>query len=94
MAEQDGRGTRLADLRWQRRHGWFLRYVVVSMTWALWRRKRSIDESVTVAARVGKDVAKLVNEARASATTVRRLTWAILALTAVNAGFVIYSALR
>ncbi len=94
MAEHLKSGTRLADFRWQRRHTWLVRYAAVLLLWVLWRRKKTVDESVGVAARVGKQVAELANEARAGARTVRRLTWAIVALAAVSTGFVMYSALR
>ena len=56
--------------------------------------RRSRRNSTAAAEELGKTAAQVVIEARHGAQVLRRLTYAIVLLTLINTGFVVYSALR
>jgi hypothetical protein len=61
----------------------------------VWRGLRRNRRKTTKAAeKLGETVGKVVIEAQNGSRVLRRLTYAIVLLTLINTGFVIYSALK
>lgn len=86
---------RLADLRVSKLAVAVVRYVYPPMlAWALIKRHRSERIAAREVEKLGSSVAQVVIQAQVGAQTLRRLTYAIVLLTAVNTGFVVYSALK
>lgn len=56
--------------------------------------RRNRRKATAAAKELGQTVAQVVIEAQQGAQVLRRLTYAIVLLTLINTGFVIYSALR
>lgn len=87
--------TRIADLRVSRLSLWVIRYVYPLVgIWILVQRRRNQRVIERTAGRLGADAAWVVVAAQRSSQTMRRLTYLIAVATIVNAGFVIYSAVR
>jgi hypothetical protein len=62
---------------------------------ALWRgMRRNRRETSAAAKQLGETAARVVLQSQRESRILRRLTYAIVALTVVNTGFVIYSALK
>ncbi len=71
--------------------GWGLPIYLLFVLLGLRRNRR---KALTAATELGETAAQVVIEAKDGSRTLRRLTYAIVALTLVNTGFVIYSTLK
>jgi hypothetical protein len=87
--------VRIADIAVDRRT---LRSLRLLFPWwsllVLWRLRRDNKRATKSAKLLGETAAKVVLEAQEGAKVLRRLTVWLIALTAINTAFVIYSALK
>ncbi len=87
---------RLADVPIPKVWVWFMRswaFPIYGLVVLLGMRRNSRKASAG-ATQLGETAAQVVIEAQRGARTLRRLTYAIVLLTLVNTGFVIYSAVK
>ena len=95
-AGQDKHSIRLADVPVPKIWVTFWRSwafpIYLLLVWLGLRRNRR--KATNAAEELGKTAAKVVIEAQDGSRVLRRLTYAIVLLTLVNTGFVIYSALK
>jgi hypothetical protein len=69
-------------------------YLLAAARWGQRRRDKIKRREEVASANIGQELGKLVVEARSSARSVRRLTWALAGFAAISTAFVIYSAVR